>query len=79
MAQRAGAVPIKPNLGRNKGKVFGFTFGTGHNTPQRQQEYQGRKANKITGKDNFNGKVVRLTTETARLIGGFLSEIQYPR
>jgi hypothetical protein len=34
VAQRARAVPIKPNLGRNKGKIFGFTFWTGHNAPQ---------------------------------------------
>jgi hypothetical protein len=76
MAQRSRAVPIKPNFGRNKGEVFGFTFWTGHNTPQRRQGYQGLQAYKVAGKFNFTGKVVRVTTETASLIGDFRQEIQ---
>ena len=34
VAQRPWTIPVKPDLGRDKGQIFGFTFRTGHTTPQ---------------------------------------------
>jgi len=77
VAQGSGTVPIKTDFSRHIRYIFGFTFWTGHNTPLRQKNDQGRKCCKVAGINNFTGRSAPQAIATVELIGQFLQVISY--
>jgi hypothetical protein len=47
MAERPRPIPVQPDLCRNEGKIFGFTFWASHNTPQRHRNTKDAKRTEL--------------------------------